>query len=538
MDREALRQFKGRAFKVRQGFLWFLRFVSFFLLVAVVGLAIMRKLPWKVTTVLALVPMLGITVPRKLLVWVWMLPLVGVIGIYIWIQLPDRNSSDWHVYQFETEREVLSADWQIAPNENAATQYGQVLGDYGESVFGYHFMSEQGKDATFNGPWRSEEYPKLALWLKTFDEGVAQLLETSQMPRCRFAIAHNQTAIDAQHRRINQLKGWTRLILRSANLDLGEGRFEAGLEKQLATVRIAQHLYNQQSLFDQAGAFHIELLASRALETTIIEHCNNPATLETIQAAFLELDSGWAKSWKAIVEREKLLVKNIAGTFYEVNGSGRTRVSRQAMHALQEGLGFQPRRLFLKQHEMNRLAMIGLRLSLPFTPDGMAALIDKRFDYYSLETQKGHAQEYIAPQHIWQMGWNCRAPVDWQAMQQVKWFWALDGQFQRHNAIVNQIHIFSVLKQYFLEHQYWPEQLAELNIDEAAYVRTDPLNGKSFVYEKTDDNFRLYSLGPNGIDDGSINNPREQKDDILLWPQTVSQEDIETETPVRQEALN
>ncbi len=516
MDREALQQFRQTAFKVRQGFLWFLRFVSLFLLIAVLLLAITRKLPWKVTTVLALVPVLGITVPRKLLVWVWLLPLAGFIGIYIWIQLPGQSRSDWHAYQFETEREVLSADWQMAPDDNAAMQYEQVLADYGESVFGYHFMSRQGEDATFNGPWRSQEYPKLALWLKTFDEGIAQLLETSKMDRCRFAIVHDLKAMQAQQKRINQLKGWARLLLRSANLDLGEGRFEQALEKQLAVVRIAQHLYSQQSLFDQTGAFHIELLASRALERTIIEHCNDPATLETIQAAFLELDSGWAKSWQAIVEREKLMVKNIAGVFYEVNNDGRIRITRQAIHAMQEGLGFRPRRLFLKEPEMNRLAVIGLRLSLPFTPDGMADLIDKRFDYYSLQTQKGHVQEYIAPQHIWQMGWNCRTPVDWQAMQQVKWFWALDGQDKRHDALENLMQIFVGLKHYQLEHNRWPEELNELAV--GTDILTDPVHGKPFAYQQVGDGFGIYSLGPNGIDDNGMNIPAENKDDIVFWP--------------------
>ena len=526
MDREGLRQFSRAAFKIRQGFIWFLRFVSVFLLITVVSLTLLRQLPWKVPVVLGLVPTLGIVVPRKWVVWVWMLPLAGFIGIYTWIQLPERNSSDWRPYQFETEHEVLSADWQIAPEANAATQYERVLSEYGESIFGYQFLNEQAKDATFNSAWHSEQYPKLALWLKTFDEGIAQLLKASKIGQCRFAIAHDQTAIDAQHLRINQLKGWTRLLLRSANLDLGEGRFDAALEKQLAIVHIAQHLYDQQSLFDQSGAFHIELLASRALETTIIEHCHDPNTLRTIETAFMELDSGWAKSWPAIIERDKLVAKNIAGLFYEVNNDGRTRISHQSLYALQEGLGYQPRRMFLKQHEMNRLAVIGFWLSLPFTPKGMADLIDKRFDHYSLQTQKGDTPEYIPVQRIWQMGWNCRSPVDWMAMQQVKWFWALDGQDKRHDALVSLTQIFVALKQYRLEHNRWPDTLIELNAV-SPYILIDPVHGGPFVYRPHGDDFLLYSLGPNGVDDKGVNQPRENQDDIVFWPRGVLDEAIQ-----------
>ena len=275
-------------------------------------------------------------------------------------------------------------------------------------------------------------------------------------------------------------------------------------------------MYDQQSLFDQTGAFYIELLASRALETTIINHCDDPDTLKRIETAFLELDSGWAKSWPAIIEREKLIAKNIAGLFYEVNTNGRIRISHQAMYAMQEGLGFQPRRMFMKQHEMNRLAVIGFRLSLPFRPEGMAKLIDKRFDHYSLQTQKGEIPEYIPPEHMWQSGWNCRAPVDWLAVQQVKWFWALDGQDRRHDALENLIRIFTALKQYQLAHGRWPKTLEDAAIGETILI--DPVHGKPFVYQQRGDNFKLYGLGPNGADDGGIKNKIAKKDDILFWP--------------------
>ncbi|MHC4926862.1 MAG: hypothetical protein ACYTER_05950 [Planctomycetota bacterium] len=530
MDREALGQFGRTAFQVRQGFIWFLRFISIFLLLLVIFLTIWRKLPWKVTAVLALVPVLGILVPRKLVIWVWLLPLVGVLGIYIWIQLPGQSGSEWSPYRYDIESEVLSADWSIPDANNAAFAYEAVLNEYGESVFGYQFISEAAKDATFNGAWRTEEFPKFANWLTIFNNGIAQLQEAARMEQCRFEIVYDMESGNVQKKRNNQLKGWVRLLIRSSNLDLGEGRFDAGLKKQLAAVRIAQHLYDQQSLFEQTGAFDIELLASRALETTIVNHCNTSDTLAVIEATFLKLDSGWAKSWQAIIEREKLVAKNIAGLFYEVNADGRTRISHQAMYAMQEGLGFRPRRMFLKQHEMNRLAVIGFRLSLPFTPEGMAAVVDKRFDHYSLQTQKGDTPKYIAPQHMWQNGWNCRAPVDWLAVQQVKWFWALDGNDKRHDALENLIQIFVALKKYRLEHGQWPEGLSDLGINKT--VLDDPVHGKPFAYQRIGDDFMLYGLGPNGVDDGGVNDKAAKKDDILFWPRGVLDEAIRKQVPV------
>ena len=184
----------------------------------------------------------------------------------------------------------------------------------------------------------------------------------------------------------------------------------------------------------------------------------------------------------------------------------------------------------MKQHEMNRLAVIGFRLSLPFTPEGMAAVVDKRFDHYSLQTQKGDTPKYIAPQHMWQNGWNCRAPVDWLAVQQVKWFWALDGNDKRHDALENLIQIFVALKKYRLEHGQWPEGLSDLGINKT--VLDDPVHGKPFAYQRIGDDFMLYGLGPNGVDDGGVNDKAAKKDDILFWPRGVLDEAIRKRVPV------
>jgi hypothetical protein len=124
---------------------------------------------------------------------------------------------------------------------------------------------------------------------------------------------------------------------------------------------------------------------------------------------------------------------------------------------------------------------------------------------------------------------NAQSVIDWLAMQQVGYFWALDGQYRRHQSLVCQIKIFSALKQYYLEHNCWPEQLEELDIEDADRVLIDALNNKPFVYERIGDGFRLYSLGPNGIDDGGINDKQNKKDDILLWPPSHLEESLDNE---------
>ena len=124
------------------------------------------------------------------------------------------------------------------------------------------------------------------------------------------------------------------------------------------------------------------------------------------------------------------------------------------------------------------------------------------------------------------MGLNFQSVVDWLAMQRVGYFWALDGQYRRHEALVSRIHIFTAIKRYYLAHNVWPDSLEQVEID-TPYMLIDPVHGKPFVYQKTEESFRLYSLGTNGIDDNGQNIPVENKDDIVFWPRGITEDSVE-----------
>jgi hypothetical protein len=62
----------------------------------------------------------------------------------------------------------------------------------------------------------------------------------------------------------------------------------------------------------------------------------------------------------------------------------------------------------------------------------------------------------------------------------------------------------------------YPQTLADLVPGELETLPADPFTGKPLVYRSTDDGFRLYSVGPNGVDDGgqSCENDDNEGDDI------------------------
>ncbi|MFO1461219.1 MAG: hypothetical protein U1G08_17680 [Verrucomicrobiota bacterium] len=75
------------------------------------------------------------------------------------------------------------------------------------------------------------------------------------------------------------------------------------------------------------------------------------------------------------------------------------------------------------------------------------------------------------------------------------------------------------LERYRLQHHKYPETLEALSPTFLTAVPKDPCTAKAFQYRRTDpDHFVLYSLGPNGRDDGGTFNTDESKAD-WVWPQ-------------------
>jgi hypothetical protein len=317
--------------------------------------------------------------------------------------------------------------------------------------------------------------------------------------------------------RINRFKGWTRMLIRSANRDMYLGQTEAALPKLLAGLGIARHLYQQQTLFDHAAAIHIEHFASAALKRYMINYCDNPEALTQIEQTYARIGPDWPGVWPKIIVRSKLLTKNLAGLLYEVNHKERVRMSRNAIPALAKGLGFPVPRMLRKQN-LSKAATIGLWVFMPSSPEGIGGMIDERFDHYSRQVQRGEQFPKIAPVHAFLLrGMNYKSIIDWLAMQQVQFYWALDEDFRQHQRLLKQTGIYCALKRYHLTHGRWPEHLDELDTEFADDVLTNPVYGRPYVYERIGDGFRLYGLGANGTDDGGLNDPKKERDDILLW---------------------
>ena len=81
-------------------------------------------------------------------------------------------------------------------------------------------------------------------------------------------------------------------------------------------------------------------------------------------------------------------------------------------------------------------------------------------------------------------------------------------EFTRSEAYLRLFLCGMAVRCFYLEHGSYPMNLADLTPTYLDAVPLDPFSGKPVHYRKTSQNFLLYSVGPDGIDDGGKPMPR------------------------------
>jgi hypothetical protein len=108
------------------------------------------------------------------------------------------------------------------------------------------------------------------------------------------------------------------------------------------------------------------------------------------------------------------------------------------------------------------------------------------------------------------------------------------GRLYRQNtATARGIRILVALRRVRNTTGRWPAGLDEIGASLPEEILTDPLNQSSFVYKPAADMFRLYSRGPNNMDEGGKWDPDAGSDDWPIWPPRgiVSPGSTDGETP-------
>jgi hypothetical protein len=441
-----------------------------------------------------------------------------IIALVIWIFLPE-DTEGWRPYTFDEELAALKAKRAIPDEENAAIIYNQLFESLDTDSNQPEFFSKSTRE-----PWRAKDHPELAQWLRQHGNTIAKLIEASKIEKCQFPINASILSIsdDTIMDRLALMRKLVYLLISAANNDIAEGRIDQALEKYIAVLQMGSHQCQQLSLLDFLVGWALEELSTNQLKRFIVTGDATEEHLAIIKRALAEIRFNWNSDLPRILDHEKLVAKGFWGMFYAINPEGKTRLSRDPTATMRAEF---PEELPTLTYWQRKLAKTGTVLGwfgMPSTPQKAAKIIDAKYErFYAMARPDFDWNKQPAKPSRW-IKLNYRYFVELLVKILEPAYYKIHDGYLRTIAQQRGSRLIIALRRYKNKTGHWPERLDDVKPLAPAEIFVDPINGSSFVYKPTEENFTLYSKGKNNIDeDGKEDDWDEEKteaDDWLIWP--------------------
>jgi hypothetical protein len=494
-----------------------LKWFGFGLLTLLLIASILFQGPWKVTTLLAVL-IAGAMLPKPYGKYFWLCVGGVVIALIVWVFLPEETEG-WRPYTFDKELAELRAKYAVPDSENAAIIYNQLLEDYNKAAFEPNFLDPNLEDLIRKEPWSSKDHPEAAQWLRQQEGTIAKLIEASKIEKCRFPISSDFMSTNDMTNRLGTMNKWARLLTSAANNDNAEGRTKEGLEKYIAVLQMGKHQRQQLSLIDFLVGVGIEALSTNQLRSFVVMGDATEEYLSVIEKALAEIKHDWSYDLPRILDYEKLFVKNFWRLFYEVNPEGKIRLTRSLANTIREQWSQEMKDTLVITYWSKRLMKASTILRwfyMPSTPQKAGEIIDAEYGKFYAMADPDFDWQKKAESPTKMFGLNYRYLVEYIVRIEEPTFYSIHDTYLRYIAQQRGALLTIALRRYKNKTSHWPGSLDEVKPFASAEIFIDPINGGSFIYKLTDENFTLYSKGKNNIDENG--KYKEGADDWPIWP--------------------
>jgi hypothetical protein len=478
------------------------------LLMALLVLGLVFAVPWKVITLIAIFLAAATILPGIYRKWFWAAVGLAVIIFAGWVLAPtDHEGWEQYKYDFSSQLAKLEQERAIPPAENAATDYLALL------------KEDASDDANltdrfykvYNSPWKSSEHPDAAKSLEKHSQTIAELMDISKKPECRFPLNNPDRPYFDIPRHMAITK-YAYLLAAACNNDIGEGRIEQALEKIAVIVQIGRHQIQQGTRVGMLFGIGIKLQAYSIVRSLIMNGLDEEK-LSIIQNTICTPVNEWENAWPIMLEYEKLVAVHEIASYYEINKNGQIRISRDPQWP--ERIRFRKTLNEPNKSDVNDSSNQYKKLFSPF-------IYKMAYPSWS-ETKLLRAETFIL--------WLCLPAIPDDIFAFIKKKTILTTtmlQDPTHETMVQTYQhsmaerkgtlIMVALKHYKNAHGNWPENLTEIKSLALPDTFIDPLNNGKFVYKRTANGFILYSKGKNGIDEEGQFGGKTSPDDWMIWP--------------------
>jgi len=448
---------------------------------------------------------------------------------------PVDDSEHWRPYRFDDELAALEAARAIPDQQNAAIRCRALfasldVNDQPDFFFGGSRVREEFCENAWNG----EEHPEAARWLDSCSWAVDELVRARGAGPFRWPLQADRyddytVPYKALRRSIN-------LLIASANRDLGEGRLHDAIVKYSCSIGIAQDLRQQMQPVDILTGLGLESSALRMICHVSARHSLTDAEMAKITECLPPTNDRWHEMCERLFRLDKLQYMNLLARAYERDEQGHVRFAKWYR------IGPENERMTEEDRDFGRWLRVYWPMNMPLDPKHLHRMADEHFAQFAYLLEPDGVPSVSRELG---MSWSgmCKAAANFH-----RWFAEIvffDGSeygrirdLQRAQVTRRRgTWLVLGLRRYQNEHGAWPSSLDEIFEYVPPETFLDPTSRSPFVYKQDDNSFRLYSTGPNRIDDGGrhryVKALDKLEDDIAIWPPYVaeppSQEEITEE---------
>ena len=318
---------------------------------------------------------------------------------------------------------------------------------------------------------------------------------------------------------MNTLKRLAKLGIWRSRIEVKEGQTRKGLEDCLAVARTGSHWQKKGTIIEQLVGLAISRIASEQILHITATRELSATDLKQVQQ---QLSQIYPEGHPLMdMEGERIAFLDIVQHVFTNGGLGGGHLIPHKFGALMDYINLGPR---LEEFDLvvhTAAGMIHARRDE--TTAKFNHIFDKLTENAKMSPYKRHMRNidesdilFVLPRYRYSLI-HIFVPA-------VGRIFELTYQGKTlHEAMV----MIMALKRWRLENNEYPESLNELiAFGFLKELPMDPYSDKSLVYKKTDDNFTLYSVGPNFTDEGG--EPGTDKDarvakwrdngDTVLWP--------------------
>lgn len=354
---------------------------------------------------------------------------------------------------------------------------------------------------TYMRPWSTDDLPPMAAWVRRHESQLDLLVEAASRshyysPPTNLLGDEDPMLFAASLTDVHNLRGAVRHLNSRAMHCLGEGDPEGAWRDLRASLGLGRHASSSPFLVSELVSIAcVQMTLERTRDVLSRTESLSPDLAREIHAFLASYDPGW-DIVKTIDQSERLACLDVV-----IGLSQRSEAAAQMMD-LEDG--FNPLNVVSVDWNVvlarmndwyDRLAAAGRK---PTMAARQAAVAKLQNDLAGIS----RPQPADVAGAVVGMGRRSKLVADVVAALTLP---AISGVFQaedRARADLELMRVASAIAVRRAESGAYPAKLGEVGPPLLSKTPIDTLTGKPFAYRRTGDGFLLYSLGPNGTDDG------------------------------------